>query len=116
MPAGVQGTRNPLDVALQGEGFFQVNMPDGSTGYTRDGSFGVDANGTLITSGGLSVQANSGSSLAPPPDSIDAHFDNTGQLVATDPTGVEQVIGRLGLAQFANSPGLRASGHNLWTP
>src|SRR2546430_12333015 len=116
MPGALQATGNPLDVALQGDGFFQVNMPDGSTGYTRDGSFGVDANRTLITSGGLAVQSDTGSSLMIPPDSVDAHFDNAGQLIATDSTGTDQIIGRLGLAQFANSAGLLASGQNLWTP
>ena len=116
VPGALQATGNSLDVALQGDGFFQVIMPDGSTGYTRDGSFGVDANRTLITSGGLSVQSDSGSSLVIPPDSVDAHFDNAGQLVATDPTGTDQIIGRLGLAQFANSAGLLANGQNLWTP
>jgi flagellar basal-body rod protein FlgG len=115
MPGALQATGNSLDVALQGDGFFQVSMPDGSTGFTRDGSFGVDANGTLITSGGLAVQSDTGSRLVIPPNSIDAHFDNSGQLVASDPTGVEQVIGRVGLAQFANSAGLQASGQNLWT-
>src|SRR6266567_8412937 len=99
MPGALQGTGNPLDAALQGDGFFQVNMPDGSTGYTRDGSFGLDASGQLVTSGGLSVQSDTGSSLVIPPDSIDAHFDNAGQLIATDPTGTDQIIGRLGLAQ-----------------
>src|ERR1700730_1735990 len=70
MPGGVQGTGNPLDVALQGDGFFQVSMPDGSTGYTRDGSFGLDASGTLTTTGGLAVQSDAGSSMVIPQDSI----------------------------------------------
>jgi flagellar basal-body rod protein FlgG len=115
-PGALQATGNSLDVALQGDGFFQVNMPDGSTGFTRDGSFGVDANGTVTTSGGLAVRSDTGSSLVVPQDSLDAHFDNEGQLVATDPAGTNQVIGRLALAQFANSSGLQASGQNLWTP
>src|SRR5437879_3603957 len=116
VPGALQATGNSLDVALQGDGFFQVNMPDGSTGYTRDGSFGVDGSGTLITSGGQFVQSDTGSSLVIPQDSINAHFDNAGQLVATDPTGTDQVVGRLGLSQFVNSAGLLANGQNLWTP
>src|SRR3954471_6990975 len=53
MPGALQATGNPLDVALQGDGFFEVGMPDGTTGYTRDGSFGIDSTGTVVTSGGL---------------------------------------------------------------
>ena len=115
MPGGVQGTGNPLDVALQGDGFFQVTMPDGSTGYTRDGSFGLDANGTLVTSGGLSVQSDAGAALIVPATSLDIRFDDAGQLMATDASGAEQTIGRLGLAGFPNSTGLQASGQNVWT-
>src|ERR1700738_4212443 len=55
VPGTVQSTGNPLDMALQGDGFFQVTMPDGTAGYTRDGSFGVDAGGNLVTSGGSAV-------------------------------------------------------------
>src|SRR5205823_1899874 len=60
MPGSVQATGNPLDAAIQGDGFFQVTMPDGSTGFTRDGSFGVDSTGTLTTAGGLAVQSDTG--------------------------------------------------------
>jgi flagellar basal-body rod protein FlgG len=102
-------------VALQGDGFFQVTMPDGSTGYTRDGSFGLDANGTLVTSGGLSVQSDAGAALIVPATSLDIRFDDAGQLMATDASGAEQTIGRLGLAGFPNSTGLQASGQNVWT-
>src|SRR5260370_5461691 len=94
MPGGVQGTGNPLDVALQGDGFFQVSMPDGSTGYTRDGSFGLDANGTLITSGGPSVQSDTRASLVIPPHSGDPHVDNAGPLTATDPTRTAHILRR----------------------
>src|SRR5579859_3571115 len=116
MPGSLQATGNSLDVALQGDGFFQVNMPDGTTGFTRDGSFGVDPTGTVTTSGGLAVQSDTGASLVIPQDSINVRFDSTGQLVATDATGADQTIGRLGLSQFANSSGLLANGQNLWTP
>jgi flagellar basal-body rod protein FlgG len=116
MPGALQATGNPFDVALQGDGFFQVNMPDGSTGYTRDGSFGIDASGQLVTSGGLPVQSDTGGTLIVPSDSIEARFDDAGQLLATDATGAQQVIGRLGVSQFANSAGLQANGQNLWSP
>src|SRR5437763_8103220 len=115
MPGSVQGTGNPLDVALQGDGFFQVTLPDGSTGYTRDGSFGLDANGTLITSGGLPVQSATGAALTVPATSLDIRFDDAGQLLATDATGAEQIVGHLGLSSFPNNTGLQASGQNVWT-
>src|SRR3977135_2912239 len=55
LPGSVAGTVNPRALARQGDGFFQVNRPDGSTGYPRDGSFALDGSGTLVTSGGLPV-------------------------------------------------------------
>jgi flagellar basal-body rod protein FlgG len=115
MPGALQATGNPFDVALQGDGFFQVTMPDGSTRYTRDGSFNVDNAGRLVTSGGLPVQSDAGTDLVVPTGSMDAHIDDSGQLVATDATGTDQVVGRLGVSQFANNAGLQADGQNLWT-
>src|SRR5919198_2945814 len=53
MPGALQATGNPLDISLQGDGFFNVALPDGTTGYTRDGAFGLDANGTLVTATGF---------------------------------------------------------------
>ena len=114
MPGALQATGNSFDVALQGDGFFQVSLPDGSTGYTRDGSFNVDASGQLQTTGGLPVQDETGANLVIPPDATGAHIDDTGQLIATDATGAEQVVGSLGLVQFANNAGLQANGQNLW--
>lgn len=115
VPGIPQPTGNALDASLQGDGFFQVTMPDLSTGYTRDGAFGLDASGLLVTAGGLQVQSDTGGPLLVPANSVDARLDDTGQLVATDPTGADQIIGRLGLAQFPNNAGLQASGQNVWT-
>ena len=114
-PGSLQATGNPLDAALQGDGFFAVTMPDGSTGYTRDGSFSVDGDGRLLTSGGLPVQDDTGQDLVVPAGATAAHLDDTGVLVATDANGNDQVVGNIGLAQFANNSGLQANGQNLWT-
>src|SRR5713226_307238 len=84
VPGALQATGNSLDVALQGDGFFQVSMPDGSTGYTRDGYLGLAANRTLIPAGRQAVQSDTGSSLVVPKDSIDVRFASAAQLVATD--------------------------------
>jgi flagellar basal-body rod protein FlgG len=115
MPGSLQGTGNPLDVALQGDGFFQVTMPDGSTGFTRDGSFGLDAGGALVTSGGLAVQSDTGAPLRVPANSLAVAFDDAGQLLATDATGTQQIVGRVGLSQFPSNGGLQANGQSLWT-
>lgn len=115
MPGALQATGNSLDIALQGEGFFQVSMPDGSTGYTRDGSFGLNANGQLVTSGGLPVQSTTGGTLVVPPDTTFVRFDDAGNLLATAATGIEQAIGGLAVAQFPNNRGLLANGQNVWS-
>ncbi len=115
VPGAIQATGNPFDLALQGDGFFEVSQPDGSTAYTRDGSFNVDASGTLVTNGGLPVQSDQGAPLTIPQGSTSARINDQGQLLATDATGAEQVIGAIGIAQFANNAGLQANGQNLWT-
>src|SRR5438876_2865475 len=63
VPGALQATGNPLDVALQGDGFFSVTMPDGQLGYSRDGSFNIDSTGRLVTSGGQPVQSDTGTDL-----------------------------------------------------
>jgi flagellar basal-body rod protein FlgG len=115
MPGALQATGNSLDAALQGDGFFQVTMPDGSTGYTRDGSFNVDAEGRRITAGGLPVQSDTGNDLVLPQGATSARLDDTSQLFATDASGNDQLVGALGLSQFANNSGLQANGQNLWS-
>jgi flagellar basal-body rod protein FlgG len=114
-PGALQATGNPFDVALQGDGFFQITQPDGSTAYTRDGNFSLDSDGRLVTSGGLPVQSDTGADLVVPQGSQSAHLDDSGQLLATDATGTEQVVGAIGISQFANNAGLQANGQNLWT-
>lgn len=113
-PGALQATGNPFDVALQGDGFFQITQPDGSTAYTRDGSFTLDAGGRLVTAGGLPVQASTGGDLVVPQGSLSAQLDDSGELLVTDATGAQQVIGTIGIAQFANNAGLQANGQNLW--
>ena len=115
LPGAVQATGNPLDIALQGDGFFSVRMPDGNPGYSRDGSFRLDSTGRLVTSGGLAVQSDAGSDLTVPTNSVDVRFDDAAQLVATAADGTSQIVGRLGLSQFPNNRGLLAAGQNTWT-
>lgn len=114
-PGALQATGNPLDLSLQGDGFFNLTLPDGTTGLTRDGTFGLDANGTLVNADGLAVQSATGGPLTVPAGSLGARFDDAGQLLATDATGNEQVVGSVAVSQVPNKSGLQAGGQNVWT-
>jgi flagellar basal-body rod protein FlgG len=107
----LQQTGNAFDVAIQGNGFFQVLLPDGSTGYTRDGSFQVDSQGQLVTASGFSIQP----ALTIPADTITVTIGRDGtvsvvQAGATTPTQ----IGALQLVGFVNPAGLQSAGENLY--
>jgi flagellar basal-body rod protein FlgG len=114
LPGSVQATGQPFDVALQGDGFLQVQLPDGQTGYTRDGSLGLDADGHLVTGGGLPVLSDTRGPLQLPAGAVEAHVEDGGQLVSVDATGQSQPIGQIGLVTFANNAGLEAQGQNVW--
>ena len=107
----LQQTGNAKDVAIQGNGFFQVLMPDGTTSYTRDGSFQADANGQLVTSSGYAVQP----AITIPADtqSLTIARDGTVSIQqAGSPTPV--TVGSLQLAMFINPAGLQSLGENLY--
>jgi len=107
----VQQTANPLDVAIQGSGFFQVTMPDGTTQYTRDGSFQVDNQGRLVTASGLAV-ANG---VTVPANAKNVTISNNGTVTATIPGNTSpQAIGTIALASFLNPAGLEPQGQNLF--
>jgi flagellar basal-body rod protein FlgG len=104
-------TENPLDVALQGRGFFQVLRPDGTIAYTRDGQFQLSSDGTVVTSSGLTVQPG----LTIPPDPITVTIGSDGVvsvLVAGDTSPT--TVGNLELADFINPAGLEPIGENLF--
>ncbi len=104
-------TGGSFDVAIKGNGFFQVQVPDGSTGYTRDGSFQVDSNGQLVTNAGYAVQpgitvpANASSVTCAPDGTVSATLPGQSAL---------QVLGQLQLASFINPAGLDARGGNVY--
>ena len=116
LPGSLQATGNALDIALQGDGFFQVARPDGTLGYTRDGTFDLDVDGRLVTATGLPVQSATGAELRVPPDATAARLDDNGQLVATAADGTDQVVGQLAVATFGNNLGLQADGQNIFLP
>ena len=103
-------TQNPLDLAIQGKGYFQVQMPDNSTAYTRDGSFQLNAQRQLVTADGYLVLPN----IAIPQGTTSITVDSSGQVQAQVAGQVQpQTVGQLQLAVFANEAGLNAFGQNL---
>ena len=106
----LQVTGNSLDVAINGRGFFQVLMPDGSTGYTRDGSFQVNAQGQLVTSSGYTVQP--AISIPDGAQSVSIGTDGTVSVQLAGQAAPNQV-GTLQLVDFINTAGLQPRGENL---
>ncbi|MBW8306749.1 MAG: flagellar basal-body rod protein FlgG, partial [Thiobacillus sp.] len=106
-----QQTGNANDVAIQGNGFFQVLMPDGTTAYSRDGSFQADANGQLVTSSGYAVQP----AITIPADTQSLTIARDGTVSITQPGSSNATsIGTLQLAMFINPAGLQSLGENLY--
>ena len=93
----LQQTSNPLDVAIKGNGFFQIQMPDGTTGYTRDGSFQVDAQGQLVTNNGYAVQpgitipANAQSVTIAADGTVSVHAAGPGRAADGGPDAARQL-------------------------
>jgi flagellar basal-body rod protein FlgG len=107
-------TGNPLDLAIEGEGFFVVSVGD-ITAYTRDGNFRVNAEGIIVTADGYVVQDEGGGELQLPENARDISIDADGVVTARSGTdGSVQVVGQLKLAKFVNPGGLEAMGHNLF--
>ncbi len=105
-------TDQPLDLAISGDGFFQITMPDGTTAYSRDGSFKLSSDGRVVTNDGFFLVPD----LTIPQDAemISVGMDGSVQ-VSLPGQGEPQDIGQLELAKFLNSGGLNAIGHNLFT-
>jgi len=107
----LQSTTNNLDVAIKGNGFFQIQMPDGTVGYTRDGSFQVDPNGQLVTNSGYVVQPG----ITIPANAQNVTIAQDGTITASMPgQSAPQNIGQLQLASFVNPAGLDPLGSNLF--
>ena len=107
----LQQTGNSLDVAIQGPGFFQVLMPDGTTAYTRDGSFQTNSQGQLVTSSGYQVQP----AITIPANTTSVTIAKDGTISATQAGNATPVqLGTLQLANFINPAGLQSHGENLY--
>ncbi len=107
----INPTNNELDLALLGRGFFQISMPDGSTSYTRDGTFQINENGEIVTVQGYTV--NPGISIPDNALSIDINIE--GEILASiqGQIGVQN-LGQIQLADFVNPTGLEAVGGNFY--
>ncbi|MEW9625452.1 flagellar basal-body rod protein FlgG [Rhodanobacter geophilus] len=107
----VSQTGNALDVAIQGRGFIQVTMPDGSTAYTRDGSLHTDANGQIVTADGYPIEP--AITLPQGAQSITIGTDGTVSATLAGQAAPQQV-GSIQLADFVNPAGLQSMGQNLY--
>ncbi len=106
-------TQNPLDLAIEGKGFFKVTMPDGQIAYTRSGSFKLDSEGRIVTSEGYPLDPE----IVIPAQAITVTVDPDGTINVTLPGQIQpSQVGRIELADFINPAGLKAIGKNLFLP
>lgn len=106
----MQQTGNSLDVAIEGDGFFQITMPDGTVAYTRDGSFKRDSQGQIVTSEGFPLEPQ----ITIPANATEISISSDGRVTATIPgQTTPQDLGQLQLARFVNPAGLESMGRNL---
>ena len=107
----LQNTANPLDVAINGQGFFQVSLPDGTTAYTRDGSFHLDSQGQIVTSSGYTLSP----AITIPANAQTITIGRDGIVSVTQPgQAAPTQVGSIQLATFINASGLQARGENLY--
>jgi flagellar basal-body rod protein FlgG len=107
----LEETGRPLDLAIDGEGYFQIALPDGRNGYTRDGSFTVSDQGMIVTQGGYALEPG----IEIPPEATQVTVSRTGVVtVITGDVNNPIEVGRIEVARFANPPGMLAIGENLY--
>jgi flagellar basal-body rod protein FlgG len=104
----LQNTTRPLDIAVIGEGFLQVSMPDGTIRYTRDGSLQINADGQLVTTTGYPIEP-----AISVPDAVSISIEKEGGVNVTDVSGTQSVVGNMQLVRFPNPSGLSSEGDNL---
>lgn len=103
-------TDNPFDIAIQGKGFFQIQLPSGEIGYSRDGTFQLNAKGEIVSHDGYPVLPG----VTVPEDAIDVTINQSGEVLVKVEGQVDlQNVGQLQLANFPNEAGLQAIGSNL---
>ncbi len=109
----LEQTSRPLDLAIEGEGYFEVQLPNGNTAYTRDGSLQVSDQGVLVTNQGYAIQPP----IKVPKEATSVTISETGVVTANGMTGSasSQELGRIEMARFANPSGLESMGQNLFS-
>lgn len=108
---GLQNTDNSKDLAINGDGFFAVQMPDGGTSYTRDGSFQIDENGQMVTAGGYPLDPP----IVIPENALSVSVSQDGVVSVTQPGDTaSQEVGQLMISKFINPAGLESMGENLY--
>jgi flagellar basal-body rod protein FlgG len=104
-------TNNPLDLAISGAGFFQVLLPNGQTGYTRSGSFHMDAQGNVVTADGNALQP----AVTIPPDATNITIGSDGTVTVVQPGQTQaSQVGSIQMALFVNPGGLNSVGNNIY--
>lgn len=104
-------TQNPLDIVIEGNGFFQILQADGSVAYSRDGSFKLDKDGRLTTDNGMPLEPE----IIIPADATSISISHDGTVsVLTPGTTTPQEVGKVSLAKFINPAGLESLGYNLY--
>jgi flagellar basal-body rod protein FlgG len=110
LQGNLQQTTNTLDMAIQGNGFFQIQRPDGSLAYTRDGSFQINNQGTLVTANGDVLQPQ----VTLPINAVNVTIAQDGTVTITEPGGTTVTQGPIQLSNFINPAGLQSIGDNLY--
>jgi len=105
----LQNTSRPLDIAIYGDGFLQVTLPNGDIRYTRDGALQINANGQLVTATGYAIEP----AITVPTDAAGIDIGKDGTVNITDSSGTQSVVGTLQLVRFPNATGLSSEGDNL---
>lgn len=104
-------TGNPMDVSIDGDGFLQLTLPDGSTAYTRDGALKLSAEGSIVTSDGYSLEPQ----ITIPADATAINISSNGEIAVLLPGDTDmQAVGQLETARFVNPAGLKSVGRNLF--
>ncbi len=107
----LQNTNNSLDLAVQGKGYFQVELPDGTIAYTRDGAFTVSEEGIIVTRDGFTISP----SITIPDDAIGVSINQSGEVEVAIQGQIEPtLLGQIEMATFLNPNGLQPTGDNLF--
>lgn len=112
-PGEIKPTDNPLDVAIEGDGFFQITLPSGQTAYSRDGSFKLDKQGRMVTSDGYALSPEI--TIDPDATSVSIGSDGTVSVTKAGQAAPEEK-GQIQIAKFLNPAGLQNIGRNLLLP